>query len=149
MTSPNARSGLIVSYWLISMLMGWLHVFGVEVQAKEERLDSATLEALKRTQELLKNANQREKYYKDNETARVTDDEVKKLAGQDSDLIYSLSSEIFEELIKKTNGDYTQLNRIIEEARKSPASFFDSLSSKSKAQIKRAGEKLSPKQDPK
>jgi hypothetical protein len=113
----------------------------LSVQAEE--LDSASQEALLKTQSLLKDKEQRGQAIKESDSAKAADSYVKGL-GTDTDGVYDLSSDIMADLVKKTNGDSAALQKLIEEASRNPAAFGDYLSAEQIQKIRKLAEPIKP-----
>jgi hypothetical protein len=101
-------------------------------------------ESLKNTQKLLNDPKARQEVIKKDAKAKEIDDQVKALAGSDSNAeeIYGLSSEIMENLVKETGGDPVKMQKLIEEAGKDPETFAKRFSKEQQAKLKAISKKV-------
>lgn len=113
--------------------------------AWSDELDAASTEALQKTQDLLKNPNARKDAISKNPNAQMVDQQVKALGGTDSNTeeLYGLSSDVFEDVVKMTNGDAEQMQQLLIKAKNDPKAFYESLSDKNKAQFQEVSRKIS------
>ncbi len=101
------------------------------------------VDALQKTQELLKDAKAREAYAKEHPEAQNALDQVKKLGGTEgnSDEMFSISAEIMQSIVAESGGDVEKMQAMIAQATKNPEAFFNQLSADQKAKIRKvAGE---------
>jgi hypothetical protein len=89
-------------------------------------LDSASQEALEKTNELLLNPSKRKEAIKDDQNAIKADTYTESIGGEQKEEIYKLTSKVFEKLIKKYNGDATKIQEILTKAMTNPESFANS-----------------------
>lgn len=107
-----------------------------------EELDSATADALKKTQQILKEESLRNKEATSPE-AKQSLDEVQRLGGdkENTEAIFSLSAEILGDLVKQSGGDSVKLQQLIAEAQQNPKAFMEKLTPSQKANLKSIAEK--------
>lgn len=128
---------MMVSTGPIALLL-LLSLGGGLTPALAEELDAASAEALKKTQELLKNPALRQQAIKADPNARSADAQAHALdaSGVTGDAIYGLSSEIFEDLVKQANGDPIKMQEILLQAQKDPKGFAERMSEKNKRALR-------------
>src|SRR4051812_45740097 len=93
-------------------------------------LDDASNDALVSTQKLLTDPALRAKAVKENSGAAQAHQQADLAAGggANTEALYGLSSEIFEDMVKQTGGDPLKLQELIQKAMKDPESFGKNLS---------------------
>lgn len=109
-----------------------------QASGQSSGLDAASQDALQKTKALLTDQAQRDQYSKTNAEAAQADQNLKALMGNnsaDTAQAYQLSSEIFDTLVKQTNGDPVALQKILSEAMKNPAAFAQQLTPEQKAKL--------------
>lgn len=96
--------------------------------AQAQALDSASQEALQKTNDLLKDKKQREEFIKTDSQAQKANQYANEVAGspENTQKVYDLSAQIFERLVKKYNGDVDKIKTVIEKAQKDPKGFAES-----------------------
>lgn len=111
-------------------------------------LDQASESALSQTQTLLNNQQQREQALKANPSASMAGEKVNQITTDSAaqNQIYSISAEIFNDLVREANGDSTKLMLLLEQAQKNPQQFYERLSATHKQRIKNVGDTVSPTQ---
>jgi hypothetical protein len=112
---------------------------------RAEELDSASTEALLKTQQLLQSPALRDKAIGESANAGMIDSQVKSLAGNaaNTEAIYSLSSDVMAEIVKETHGDPAEMQKLLAKAKDNPKEFFEHLSEKSRAAIQAVSKKVS------
>jgi hypothetical protein len=100
-------------------------------------LDSASTDALSKTQQMLQDPTLRSKVVGDSATAQTVDSQVKSLAGnpQATEDIYKLSGAVLEDLVKETGGDPIKMMQIVTQAQSDPKGFISHLSEKNREAI--------------
>ncbi len=129
------------SLTLLVALVGW---------TARADLSSSDQEALRKTQELLRNQQQREKYMKESPDARANHQQLEKLTGnkQTTDSVYGLSAEIFAEIAKDTNGDPVLMQQKLMEAQKNPEAFLKSLPAQHRKAIEEIAGRINSNRGP-
>lgn len=97
----------------------------VQTPASADELDEASQDALKKTIELMNSPGLRETVLKDNK-ARAADRAAGLISGGNEDIkndIYSLSSIVFERIVRESKGDTQKMNQLLMDAQRDPASF--------------------------
>lgn len=102
--------------------------------AGEGGLDAASTEALFKTQQLLRDPEQRNKVIGDSAEAQMVDAQVESLAGnpQYKEAIYSLSNEVFSDLVHTTDGNPEEMQKVLMRAKENPKGFYEGLNEKNK-----------------
>lgn len=106
------------------------------------QLDSASSEALTKTQDVLTDPNARKDALKNDAKAREADSRVKSIAGDKSEDVYALASSIFGKLVAEAGGDPLKLQQLIEKAQKNPEAFGSSLSPDDRQKLKELARQL-------
>lgn len=103
-----------------------------------EDLDSASKEALEKTQSLLKSKTERQKFIDKDEHAKAADKKIDALTPNPKikEKMYNTSSDIFGDLVKQTGGDVTKMNDLLDNAMKNPEGFYNNLSEAQQKQIR-------------
>lgn len=127
-------------------LLGVLLAICFQVSAEVvQDLDADTMKALQETQDVLRNP-----------ALRAMQPEMKGPAGAalqgqldalggtsaDQEKIYQMAAEILGDLAKQANGDPAQMEKILEQAKKNPEAFANSLTPQQQQQIKDLAKKL-------
>jgi hypothetical protein len=107
-------------------------------------LDAADEEALKKTQELLQNPALRQKTLEKDADAARADQKVRELGvtEENSEEIYSITSDIAATLIREADGDPAKLQEMIQKAIQNPEAFAQSLSPEQIRRIKAVSSKI-------
>ena len=108
--------------------------------------DAASVEALAKTQQFLKNPAERDAVIAGSANARAVDAQVRGLLGSGAgrEGIYSLSGDVLEDLVKATGGDTNRMLQLLQGAEKDPQAFFDGLSEKSRQAIRELSSQATP-----
>jgi hypothetical protein len=111
--------------------------------ANDEKELDAQIDALKQTQNLLKDSKARGDALVTPE-ARATDKAVQNLGNKSgqTDSIYSLSGEVFEKLLKENNGDTEKVQKLLQEGMRNPAQFAEKFSPEQKAKLKQISDSV-------
>lgn len=87
-------------------------------------LDKESLEALEKTQQLLRDAGQRKSAIEQSPDAQRNHDSLEKLVGsQNAGAAYDISADILDKLVKESNGDVVVMQQKLQEAQKNPEAF--------------------------
>jgi hypothetical protein len=88
--------------------------------------DFYTKDALKKTQELLRDRQKRNVAAKANPKAREADDKASALAGSEKnrDEMYNIAAGVMEKLVEETGGDDKKMQEILKRAEKDPEGFY-------------------------
>src|SRR5882762_7823000 len=110
-------------------MLKFLFIFAVlfYVYARAEELDSASTEALSKTQSLMQSHEDRESYFKDHSDAKAADKKIDDLTDDPAtkDKLYDTSSDIFAGMVKETGGDVGKQKELLDQAAKDPEAFFN------------------------
>lgn len=107
-----------------------------------EELDQASQNALRETQNLLKDPVKREAALSHDEATKTAVSNLSQTVGeQNVNGAYNLSADIFATIVKDSNGDPAKMNEILERAQRDPSSFLKSLSPEQQAKIKEMAER--------
>ncbi|MBT4762344.1 MAG: hypothetical protein HOO06_11650 [Bdellovibrionaceae bacterium] len=123
----------------LSLLVLSTLFFSTPIMAEDKILDIHSQKALQQTTELLNNAQQRENAISETQAGKDNHAAILKLNGgdkQNTDDIYQLSSQIFKDIVKKSNGDANKMQELLLEAQKNPEAFASSLSNSQKNQLR-------------
>jgi hypothetical protein len=124
---------------LLSLTFVSLQAFG----ATEEEINA---EALKKTQELLRDPTQRKKYGAESQKAAAQLNATDKLVGPNNTKeTYDLTADIFGSMERKANGNPKDA---VEAAQKSPEDFFNSLTPEQQARIHELARKIESERGP-
>jgi TRAP-type C4-dicarboxylate transport system substrate-binding protein len=106
--------------------------------SRADDLDSASQEALGQTKSLMNSAADRQKYMNDHSDAKAADKKIDDLTSDPNTKgeVYKTSSDIYDDLVKKTGGDVEKQKEILDEASKDPEAFFNGLSPAQQQQIR-------------
>lgn len=113
------------------------------------QLDSSSQEALDKTTVLLKSKEARQEAAQKSPQAKKAYSNATKLMGSDKgeDALFGLSAEIFEYLVKSTNGDSKKMKALLQKAATNPEDFANSLPPHLKQKIKSVSKQV-PKSNP-
>lgn len=117
--------------------------------AQQQKWDQHSEQALKETQDLLKNQEQRDKAVQSDPNAKATHSEVEKLSGssQNTNAIYGLSAEIFESIARQSNGDPQVMQKLLQEAARNPEAFANSLTPAQREKLRGVAAGIEKKQN--
>lgn len=115
--------------------------FALSVFAEDDKEAEYYKEAMKQTQGLMLDKNQREQIFKESPDAQRAANKVKELAGdpKTEEEYYKLATEIF-----GSYKDEASMKKSISEGTRDPAAFYNSLTPEQKAKILELGKKLAP-----
>lgn len=107
-------------------------------------------EALKNTQDLLKNPTERQKAL-NTPAARQSVEQLKNLTGGDAQIeqeIWELSADLMPILLEESKGDPQKMTKLLQEMKANPLSFADKFSGAQKEKLRKIAEKIASKQKP-
>ncbi|MCB9025824.1 MAG: hypothetical protein H6625_05875 [Bdellovibrionaceae bacterium] len=124
----------------------------VQLSWGQKASDAASEQALKQTQDLLRNKQQRGTYIKNNKGAKNADDNVKSLTGGNEANIketYDIAADVFRlvaEKSKKPNGemDVEKMNALMKEYQTNPEAFYRQMTPEQRKRIQELGKKIGP-----
>lgn len=107
-------------------------------------LDSASEEALAKTQALLRDPDQRAKATAATPQAQFVDKQTQSLAGtpENTNAIYDLSADIMESLALKTNGDPAKMKELLDQAKNDPKAFAEKLTPEQRKKLQEISQKI-------
>lgn len=108
-------------------------------------------EAMKKTQELLKDPTQRQKAL-DNPAAKQSADRVQQLTGGDAQMeqaIWEMSAELMPLLVEEANGDPKKMAEYLEKMKSNPQAFADRFPAAQKKKLQEIADKIAKKQQQK
>lgn len=109
------------------------------------QLDPASNEALRKTQNVLVDKNEREKVKANDASLQKVDKDLESLVGKDGDkeALYKAASKIMNDLAQETNGDADKMQLIMQQAQKDPKGFYEKyLSGENKQMIRGIAEDI-------
>ena len=110
--------------------------------------DVHTQEALTKTQDLLRDSQKRQQAIREGgPAAQKADETVQRLTGGDPQLnqmIYSLSADVFANLVNMSHGDPKLIQQILEDVKKNPAAFAESFTPEQRQKLREISERLAP-----
>ncbi|MFN8845523.1 MAG: hypothetical protein ACK5W9_01605 [Bdellovibrionales bacterium] len=124
-------------YFLISLVLVCTSFAKSEAEVNQE--------ALKDTQKLLRNKNEREKELNTPE-ARAAVSNMRNLTQGDSKIeqeLWELTADVMPLLVEKTDGDPQKMLELLESAKRDPAGFAAQFKGPEQAKLKAVAEKLS------
>lgn len=92
--------------------------------------DQAVDDAMRDTQDLLKDQSKRQELFKKDSRARSADDKVQSLTGGDaaqSQQIYNISSDAFSAVMQSVGNDPNKMMELLQKAQGNPEAFYNSL----------------------
>jgi hypothetical protein len=103
-----------------------------------ELTDKASIEALQKTQALLKDPEARKKAAQANPQAAQAVQQLEALAGskQNEQMMYELASDLFGDLTKEAKGDPNKMMELLQKAQKDPESYGKKLTPQQREQIR-------------
>lgn len=113
--------------------------------AGADRSADATATALQQTQSLLANPQAVAEYEKTHPDAAKANANVQTLTGgntQDTASLYKLAADIFENVVKESNGDPAAMSASLAQAMKNPQGFADKLTSQQQTELKSLTQKI-------
>jgi hypothetical protein len=111
-------------------------------------LPAAEHEGLRKTQDLLRNKAERDKFIKDDPKARDVDRKVEALTGggADKEQIYDISAKVMEKVTIEANGNPELMQKMMVEAQKDPVAFYNRyFSEEAKRQTRGLAESIEKK----
>lgn len=128
--------------------MLWLLVAGSLAFAANGQLDKDQEAGLQQTRQMLENSQERQAVIDKDANMKKTDQQVRSLAGENTDDVYRLSSQIMERITHEANGDPTKLQQLMEKAQSNPEAFANSLSPDEKAKLQDLSKRVAPNKQP-
>jgi hypothetical protein len=113
--------------------------------------EKVNLEALTQTQNLLKDSEQRNAVVKQSEGAKKADEVASTVSIGDANAknsIYEIAADVMPWLISQTEGDPAKMLLLLENAKKDPKAFFNSLPEVERKKIQNLGNFLESKRAP-
>lgn len=113
-------------------------------------LDASSEEALRKTQEMLRDSNQRATVIQQSPDAQRNNTSLESMAGskENTNAVYDLSADVFADLVKQSNGDPVLMQEKLEQAQKNPEAFLRSLSADKRQRIESLAGKIEGGQKP-
>jgi hypothetical protein len=114
--------------------------------------DQAIENALKDTQDLLKDNSKRQELFKKDSNAKAADDQVQNVTGGDSaqsQEIYNISSDAFSAVMQSAGNDPNKVMEMLNKAKGDPKAFYDSLPAEIRNKIRGVASDIEKKQAPK
>jgi hypothetical protein len=110
----------------------------------EPALDANSQKALQDTQQLLTNPSLRTQSIRKDPAAAKVDAQVEQVTGggANKEEAYQISSDIMNEIVKKTGGDPVKMVEMLERAKTNPEAFFKSLSPEQQEKIRRLSTRM-------
>ena len=126
--------------------------FACSITWARQPTDKASEDALKQTQDLLKNRQQRESYIKDHEGAQKVHKNIQDLTGGDAahtQEMYDIAADVLKvvtEKAKKSNGevDVEKMKKLMLEYQTNPEAFYRQMTPEQRKRIKALGKKIGP-----
>ncbi len=114
----------------------------------QSEMDKDTSEAVEQTKNLLKDRKSRESAAQSSQDSKDVMKNVKDLAGgaQNEQEIYEIASEVFEQLMKKHNGDMSKVMAEMQELQKNPKKLYEMAKPETVAKIKNVSQKIENRQ---
>jgi chromosome condensin MukBEF ATPase and DNA-binding subunit MukB len=101
-------------------------------------------EALRKTQELLRDKTKRTEALEQDSKAKSLNEGVEKRLGSQTEQAYELAAQILPVIVERTGGDPAKMQALMESYQKNPKSFFDQLTPEQRKRIKDMAERLPP-----
>lgn len=116
----------------------------VSVHAEDPTMDPVSQEALKKTQQMLRDAKERSKAVSQDPQAGWMDNHVRSLGGSETNTqeIYGLAADVLENIAQEANGDPAKMMELLDRAKKDPNGFAARFTPEQKAKLKELGQKL-------
>jgi hypothetical protein len=115
-------------------------------QADQSTPDTSAQDALKQTQDLLRNASARQQAIKGNPTAEQADARVRNLAGPETQAIYDLSADVMGKIVNDASGDPAKMQELLNKAMENPSAFAAQLPEAQKEKLRSIASKIESKQ---
>lgn len=114
------------------------------------QVDDSDQQAVKQTQDFLKNKKERDEYKAKSKSAHQADDQLSALGftEEESQAVYELSAEVFSGVAGEGGASPEKMLRILAEYQRNPASFASKWTPEQKAKLKALAEKLDHKNVP-
>lgn len=108
-------------------------------------LDSATTEALQKTQQGLTNPAERAKMIQVSPQAQEQDAKVRSMLGNHTDGAYKISAGVLEKLVRETGGDATKMQAIVNQLMSNPAMLEQYLTPAERESIRKMANDIEKK----
>lgn len=108
-------------------------------------LDSASQEALRKTQEGLTNPDARLKMLEGDAKGQEQDAKVRSMLGDQSEGAYQISSQVLETIVNQTKGDPTKMQELVNQMLKNPQMLEQYLSAQQRDQIRKMASEIEAK----
>lgn len=101
-------------------------------------MDDASVEALQKTQEMLRNPTKRMNAVNSSEKGRAAHEKVKNLfqTSGNIDNAYEMAAQMMETVAKKSGGDSKKMQQLLQQGLSDPASFAESMSPEFKKMLR-------------
>ena len=108
-------------------------------------LDEFSNQALVETQHILVDQNSRQNAIAQSAAAHQADSQVRSIAGtpQNAQEMYKISSDVFGEIVKKSQGNPAQVEETVDDLKSNPQNLYQNISESSRLKIKELSEKIS------
>jgi hypothetical protein len=125
------------------ILMSLISTFFFNISVHAE-LDKYNQEALKKTQDFLKNKSEREAFINKSPDAQPYAQKMNDLGMNESqkNKTFNISADVFAELVKENNGDAAAVQKMLLNAQQNPEAFYNSLSPENKKMIESLGSEM-------
>jgi hypothetical protein len=115
------------------------------VTVAHAELDKQDEQALKETQQLMTNKEERTKAIQKDPKAQTADANLKALMGGNANAteeVYALAADVFANVMKEANGDVGKMQEMMAKFMRDPAAFANSWTPEQKAKLKLLAEKI-------
>jgi hypothetical protein len=125
------------------ILMSLISTFFFNISVLAE-LDKYDQEALKKTQDFLKNKSERDAFIKKSPDAQPYAQKMNDMGMNESqkNKTFNISADVFAELVKENNGDAAAVQKMLLNAQQNPEAFYNSLSPENKKMIESLGSEM-------
>jgi hypothetical protein len=125
------------------ILMSLISTFFFNISVHAE-LDKYNQEALKKTQDFLKNKSEREAFINKSPDAQPYAQKMNDMGMNESqkNKTFNISADVFAELVKENNGDAAAVQKMLLNAQQNPEAFYNSLSPENKKMIESLGSEM-------
>lgn len=125
----------------VLMVITSLTLFSFSSHAELDKFDQ---EALKKTQDFLKNKSERDAFIKKSPDAQPHVQKMNEMGMNESqkNKTFNISADVFGELVKENNGDAAAVQKMLLNAQQNPEAFYNSLSPENKKMIESLGAEM-------
>lgn len=127
---------------LFSVLM-----FSISAVAQNAQgLSNEQQDALRKTQELLRDKNQRQRALEVDPKAKAQDASIDKSFGgdQNKQRAYEISADVFGSMVQETGGDDAKIQKMLQDAQANPEAFYNNMTPEQRQQIRELANQISP-----